>query len=94
MAMASPPAPGKTRPVRAESGMYAAQAAAASSDERDPRRSSPEAPNGFVSSRIPAAASTTHARSSARRESATASPSGPANSIVTATPIGMRSMAE
>jgi hypothetical protein len=42
---------------------------------------------------MPAAASTTQATSSARRESATARPSGPANSIVTATPIGIRSIA-
>ena len=74
--------------------MYAAQAAAASSASATPAPSRSEAPNGLVSSRIPAAASATQTRSRGLRESQTASPSGPANSIVTATPIGIRSMAE
>ena len=40
---------------------------------------------------MPAAASTTQARSSSRREEAIATPSGPTNSKVTAMPSGMRS---
>src|SRR5215472_14723435 len=43
-----------------------------------------------VSSSTPAAASTTHAPSSSRWEDATATTSGPRNSIVTATPSGIR----
>ena len=42
---------------------------------------------------MPAAASTIHSPSSGRREPATATASGPANSIVTATPSGIRSIA-
>ncbi len=42
---------------------------------------------------MPAAASATHSRSSGRREPTTATASGPQNSIVTAMPNGMRSIA-
>ena len=58
------------------------------------RAASIEPPPGSASSRMPAAASATHSRSSGRREANTATSSGPANSIVTATPSGIRSIAE
>ena len=57
-----------------------------------PSASRPPAPKS-ESSRIPAAASATQSRSSGRREPATATPSGPTNSKVTAAPSGMRSSA-
>src|SRR5215213_6837942 len=56
-------------------------------------RSIPPSTLRGASRRIPAAASTTHSRSSNRREPATATPRGPTNSSVTATPRGMRSKA-
>ena len=73
--------------------MYAAQATAASPTHASPTASSAPAPNGLASSRMPATASATHTRSSGRRESATATLTGPMNSIVTAAPSGMRSSA-
>ncbi len=46
----------------------------------------------WPAARCPAAARVTHSRSSGRREPSTATVRGPANSIVTATPWGMRSI--
>ena len=51
------------------------------------------APSPSVSSATPAPASATHATSRAWREPASATPSGPRNSIVTATPSGIRAIA-
>ena len=89
IASARPAPPGIACPMRAPTRMYAAQNAPASSASATPVPSKP--PPGSASSRMPAAASTTQSRSSARREPNTATPSGPTNSNVTATPSGMRS---
>ena len=51
------------------------------------------APSPRVSRTTPAPASSTHATSRAWREPASATPSGPRNSIVTATPSGIRAIA-
>ena len=51
-----------------------------------------EPPPGSASSRIPAAARTIQSPSSGRRDPITATSSGPANSIVTAAPSGIRSI--
>ena len=57
------------------------------------RACAPAADHGWASSRIPAAASATQAKSLVRRESNVARPIGPMNSIVTAGPSGTRSIA-
>ena len=71
--------------------MYAVHAVAATSAKKTPSGSSAVRCN--PSSATPTAASATHNRSTARREPRRATVSGPRNSIVTATPSGIRANA-
>ena len=87
--MARPAEPGKRRPVAELSTMYAAQQAAATPAYITPVRSRCPCPP-WVSSPTPVAASTTQPTSLRCRDPATATASGPRNSMVTATPSGMR----
>ena len=89
MAMASPAEPGNRRPVAELSTMYAAQHAAARPANRTPVRLRCPCPP-WVSSTTPAAARTTQPTSRRCRDPATATASGPRNSMVTATPSGIR----
>ena len=90
----SPPSPGISAPLVAPVWMYAAQQPAASSANSTPIGSSATPViESMPMSAMPAAASPTHTRSRARRESTADSSSGPRNSIATAVPSGMRSIA-
>ncbi len=91
IAIASPSTRANLRPASALSRMYAAQHSAASSANMTPigSRCWPPSPR----SRTPTMARPTQASSTARRDIATASPSGPSSSIVTARPSGSRSTA-
>ncbi len=89
IAMARPAEPGNRRPVAELSMMYAAQQAAARPAKSTPVRFRCPGPP-WVSSTTPVAASTTQPTSRRCRDPATATASGPRNSMVTATPSGMR----
>ena len=90
IAIASPSPPVNARPTRAFSRMYAAQ--------KPPAASASTIPAAFAlpnppSTATPVAASSAHSTSSRLRDPASATPSGPTNSSVTATPSGIRSSA-
>jgi hypothetical protein len=72
--------------------MNDAQPAAAARAKRTPTESR-LVPIAGVSRRIPAAASRTQSTSTSRRDVASATPSGPRNSMETAIPRGMRERA-
>src|SRR5260221_1833353 len=101
IAIVSPDDPRKRRPVDALSSMYAAQQVAATSAKATPDTASPAVPapprppwarlaQPLLSSATPAPARPTQTRSISRREDATATASGPRNSMVTAMPSGIR----
>ncbi len=90
-ANARPFGPGTRRPTRWLMTIYDAQPAAAPSAKSRP--SVVTAPPLNDSNATPAAAIAAQARSSGLREAAIATPRGPTNSIVTATPRGMRAIA-
>ena len=104
MAITSPDDPANRRPVDALSRMYPAQQAAATSAKATPDTASPALLPGAcgtprctdrlvqpaLSRATPAPARATQARSISRRDEATATASGPRNSMVTAMPSGIR----
>ena len=92
MARVSPSSRGKRCPARADSRMYAAQAAPAVSASSTPMGSTVSAEDLSTSlmRSTPTAATRTARKSRRRRDRVAASSSGPTNSMVTATPIGRR----
>jgi hypothetical protein len=88
LATASPSTPAQRRPVAAVETMYSAQKPPASSARPKPRASTllGPAPNKTM----PSAARPTHTKSRGRRLPRAATANGPMNSIVTATPSGIR----
>ena len=82
--------PGRRRRPAWRGGCTPSSRPAAASANSTPAVSSEPLPPGSASSEIPRPARAIHRPSSGRREPITASSSGPVNSIVTATPSGIR----
>ena len=93
MAAPAPRPSGQSRATLPPTMMKANQQAPAKAAAATPTRSSASSP-APAKSQTPAAASATQARSSRRLDPRTAAARGPRNSIVTATPRGMREMAK